>query len=347
MTSVRRNCGGRRGRKAMAGLPRVCSRSPTRWRDGPCERGAAGRDGPADLARLGSSLQRGRDCRAQQPTAAGALAEVDGRPDGGAEGGGADWARPGSGRGGALAHCRSVPLGGGALGRHVQRDRDAAAVVVTGPVAPQDPAAPSANRREGAASLQKGGFAARLSEIARAHPEAERFEIWSQDEARVGQKGRTGYVWWQRGQTPRGLRDVGHQSAWIIGAVCPARDTGVALVMTRIDTAAMNLFLAELGQAVAPGAHGIVLMDKAGWHTSSELRVPENLSLVFLPPYSPELNPIERLWLHLRDNRLSHCVFQTTERIVDSCCEAWNWLLAETGRIRSLCSYPWLQQVSS
>ena len=185
-----------------------------------------------------------------------------------------------------------------------------------------------------------------MSEIAEAHPEAERFEIWSQDEARVGQKGRTGYVWWQRGQTPRGLRDVGFQSAWIIGAVCPARDAGVALVMTRIDTAAMNLFLVELSQAVASGAHGIVLMDKAGWHTAGELRVPENLSLVFLPPYSPELNPIERLWLHLRDNRLSHCVFQTTEGIIDSCCEAWNWLLAEAGRIRSLCSYPWLEQVS-
>jgi transposase len=79
----------------------------------------------------------------------------------------------------------------------------------------------------------KRGFAARLSEIAQAHPEAERFEIWSQDEARVRQKGRTGYVWWQRGDTPRGWRDVGYQSAWIIGAVCPARDTGVALVMTR------------------------------------------------------------------------------------------------------------------
>ena len=68
----------------------------------------------------------------------------------------------------------------------------------------------------------------------------------------------------QRGQTPRGRRDVGFQSAWIIGAVCPARDTGVALVMTRIDTAAMNLFLVELSQAVTPGAHGILLMDKVG-----------------------------------------------------------------------------------
>jgi hypothetical protein len=75
------------------------------------------------------------------------------------------------------------------------------------------------------------------------------------------------------------------QSAWIIGAVCPARDTGVALVMTRIDTAAMNLFLVELSQAVAPGAHGILLMDEARWHTADQLRVPENLGPVF-PPYS-------------------------------------------------------------
>jgi hypothetical protein len=72
------------------------------------------------------------------------------------------------------------------------------------------------------------------------------------------------------------------------------------------------------GQAVAPDAHGIVLMDKAGWYTASDLVVPANLSLVFLPPYSPELNPIERLWLHLRDNRLSHCVFQTTGEILDT-----------------------------
>jgi len=114
----------------------------------------------------------------------------------------------------------------------------------------------------------------------------------------------------------------------------------VALGLTRLDTAAMNLFLAELSRAVTPGAHGVVLMDKAGWHTAGDLGVPENLSLVFLPPYSPELNPIERLWLHLRDNRLSHRVFRTTEEIVDRCCAAWNWLLGETGRIRSLCSYP-------
>jgi putative transposase len=129
--------------------------------------------------------------------------------------------------------------------------------------------------------------------------------------------------------------------------VCPRRDTGVALVMTGLDTEAMTLFLAELSQAVAPGAHAVVLMDKAGWHIAGDLVVPANLSLVFLPPYSPELNPIERLWLYLRDNQLTHRVFAGTAQIIDACCDAWNALLAETGRIRSLCSYPWLDKVSA
>ena len=129
--------------------------------------------------------------------------------------------------------------------------------------------------------------------------------------------------------------------------MCPARDTGVALVMTHLDTEAMNLFLAELAQAVAPGAHAVVLMDKAGWHIAGDLAVPANITPVFLPSYSPELNPIERLWLYLKDNQLSHRIFNGTDEIIDACCDAWNTLLAETGRIRSLCSYPWLLKVTA
>jgi DDE superfamily endonuclease len=105
-----------------------------------------------------------------------------------------------------------------------------------------------------------------------------------------------------RRSSPQWLRDVGHQSAWIIGAVCLARDSGAALVMTRLDSAAMNLFLVELSQAMAPGAHGIVLMGQCRLAYRRYAVRAHELSLVFLSPYSPELNPIERLWLHLRDN---------------------------------------------
>ncbi len=155
-----------------------------------------------DAARLGSPLRRARDRRAVQPLLAGAFAQAERRADGFAEGDRAARARPGGGPGRTLADHRSVPGGDRALGRRLQRDRDVAIIVVARPVASQDSPDPPADQPEGARGLQKRGFAARLSEIVEAHPEAEGFEIWSQDEARVGQTGRTGYIWWQRGHTP-------------------------------------------------------------------------------------------------------------------------------------------------
>jgi putative transposase len=167
-------------------------------------------------------------------------------------------------------------------------------------------------------------------------------EIWAQDEARIGQQGRAGHLWFERGQRPQAPRDTGRESAWIVGAVCPARDTGVALVMTRADTAVMNRFLVELSVAVSPGAHAMVLMDGAGWHIGDDLVVPKNLTPVFLPAYSPELNPVERVWLHIRDTWIGHRVFADLKEVIDVCCEVWNRLLAAPGTIRSLCSYPWI-----
>jgi hypothetical protein len=87
--------------------------------------------------------------------------------------------------------------------------------------------------------------------------------------------------------------------------------------------------------------------DPCGGHIAGELVVLANLTPVFLSPYSPELNPIERLWLYLKDSRLTHRVFDGTAEIIDACCDPWIGLLAETGRIRSLCSYPRLENVSA
>ena len=88
--------------------------------------------------------------------------------------------------------------------------------------------------------------------IAAEHPEAARVELWFEDEARVGQKGRTTHVWHQRGVRPRGRREHRYASVQLFGAVCPERDTGVALVLPEVSTAAMGLFLAELAHARRP-----------------------------------------------------------------------------------------------
>lgn len=186
-----------------------------------------------------------------------------------------------------------------------------------------------------------------MREIEAAHPEAERIELWYQDEARVGQKGRLSRRWYQRGMRPRGLRDHRFGSAYIFGATCPERDTGVAIVITRASAKAMNLLLAELALALPPGTHAVLLMDNAGWHIATELVVPSTITLVPLPPYSPELNAIERVWLYLRDRFFSNVIFQDVDAVIDACCNAWNALLADRGRIRSLCSLPWAEAVKT
>jgi len=84
------------------------------------------------------------------------------------------------------------------------------------------------------------------------------------------------------------------------------------------------------------------VLDGAGWHkTGGRLRVPDNISLLKLPPYSPELNPVENVWQFLRGNWLSNRVFDTYDDIVDACCDAWNALAAEPGRIRSIATRAW------
>jgi hypothetical protein len=140
---------------------------------------------------------------------------------------------------------------------------------------------------------------------------------------------------------PRGVRDPRHQATWLFGAVCPERDAGVALVLPTVGAAALPATLDELSQAVAPGAHAVVRMDRAGWHIAAELALPANLTPLFLPAYSPELNAIERVWLYLRGRFLSHRLWPTYDDILDACCAAWNALLAEPGRIRSLCTLDW------
>jgi hypothetical protein len=182
-----------------------------------------------------------------------------------------------------------------------------------------------------------------MREVADRHPEAARVELWFMDEARVGQKGRVTRVWYQKGARPRGVRQQGFSSAHLFGAICPERGEGVALVLPEVSTAAMDIFVAELGRAVPAGTHAALVLDRAGWHVSEELRVPPNLTLIHSPPSSPELNPVERVWEYLRERWLSHRVLAGGyEAVVDAACAAWNALLAEPGRLRSLTNFPWL-----
>jgi hypothetical protein len=183
-----------------------------------------------------------------------------------------------------------------------------------------------------------------LDKIQSTH-KGKRIRLFFQDEARIGQKGRTCHVWWKRGERPPGLADKRFTFAYIFAAVEPGTDNAFALVLPYVNTEAMQLFLDSFSVTIAADEHVALVLDQAGWHGSAALLVPNNITLVPLPPYSPELNPVERLWLYLKERFLSHRLHEDYDAIVDAASRAWNRLAAEPGRITLLCSYPWILQV--
>lgn len=100
----------------------------------------------------------------------------------------------------------------------------------------------------------------------------------------------------------------------------------------------MRQHLAQIAQRTKPGRYAVVVMDGAGWHTADEFT---NLSIIKLPPYSPELNPIEQVWAWLRLHYLANRRFQGYEDIVNACSDAWNNFISDTKRVMSLCLRDW------
>ena len=165
--------------------------------------------------------------------------------------------------------------------------------------------------------------------------------------ARVGRQGTLTRVWARRGTRPRAPRDRRHAWAYLFGAVCPERAIGTGLVLPYVNTEATGLHLAEIGRHVAPGAHAVVVLDGAGWHAAGDLVVPENLTLLPLPSYAPELNPVENVREYLRQNKLSHRVWESYDAIVETCCRAWNALVAMPDRLASITRREWAKTVSN
>ena len=106
-------------------------------------------------------------------------------------------------------------------------------------------------------------------------PKTKRIEIWFQDEARLGQKNGRARIWAKRGTRPRLPADQRYTNAYLFGAICPMGAKGAALMLPFANTRAMQMHLDEISCNVAAKAHGIVLMDRAGWHSTDKLKVPK------------------------------------------------------------------------
>jgi len=179
---------------------------------------------------------------------------------------------------------------------------------------------------------------ATLEAVKAAHP-GQTLQLWCEDGeapeplSREGQKGRTGHRWFTRGVRPPGRRDRRFLSTYIFAAVRPGHDDAFALVLPEAKAVTMDVFLARFSETLPVGVHAVLMLDQAGWHGQAALQVRDTITLLPLPPYSPELNPVERVWLYLRERFLSFRLYQGEGAIVDALCAAWNALRVRQAKL--------------
>jgi transposase len=190
----------------------------------------------------------------------------------------------------------------------------------------------------------KKGLLEALEAASRAHPD-KTIRLDFQDEARVGQKGRLCHRWWPKGQRATGSCDRRFASTYIFGAPAPETGDAFGLILPRANTSTMSIFLEAFAETVPDDVHGVMVLDQAGWHGARKLAVANNITLIALPPYSPELNPVERVWPRLRERFSSLQPFADDNAIVDACCHPCNTFADNVKQVQSLCLHPWIKSV--
>lgn len=182
-----------------------------------------------------------------------------------------------------------------------------------------------------------------VAAIAAAHPDQE-VHTYFQDEARFGQKGTLTRVWARRGSRPRAVRPTGFTSLYVLAAVCAATGAMSALIMPELNTEVVNLFLEEFARNLPTDVHAVLIWDGAGFHTGSGLVVPSQVSLIQLPPYSPELNPVENLWHYLRSHYWSNRAYRDDKALQDEAIRSLRAIRDDPKTLKTVCNAPYLRE---
>src|SRR3954464_14304928 len=172
--------------------------------------------------------------------------------------------------------------------------------------------------------------------IAQQHPEKE-LRVYFEDEARFGTQGTITRVWAPRGSRPRAVRQNGREWLYVLMAVCAATGAASALIMPELNTAVVNLFLEQFSRELPAGVHAVLIWDGAGFHTGGDLVVPGNVSLIQLPPYSPELNPVEDLWHYLRSHHWSNRAYEGYKDLEGEAARSLRMVCHDVERLKTIC----------
>ena len=206
--------------------------------------------------------------------------------------------------------------------------------LVPRPQLPQaDPAAQDEFKKE---------FGTRLAEIQAAHS-GHRIQFFHEDETRFGQQGTLTRVWAKTGSRPRVVRKTQYGFVYVLVATCAETGQAEDLIAPRLDTTIVNLFFAQLSATLESDVQAGLVWDGAGYHRSRGLICPSSITLVSLPPYSQELNPVENLWRDLRSHHWSNRRYGTVDDLFDAAETTWRATCLDPDRIRTVCRAPYAE----
>lgn len=180
-----------------------------------------------------------------------------------------------------------------------------------------------------------------IETIAAQHPDKE-VDVFFEDEARLGQQGTTTRVWAETGSRPRVFKQIGYSYVYVILAVSVLTGACTALIMDGLDSGVINAFLRQMSEDLGENRHGILIWDGAKWHTSAEIVVPSNISIILLPPRSPELNPIENMWHYMRSHYWSNKVYIDKLALFKEAVQSLNTMNSNPETMKSVCAAPYI-----
>lgn len=176
---------------------------------------------------------------------------------------------------------------------------------------------------------------------ARLHPD-KRLSLWFQDEARFGMQGTITRIWALKGQRPRVWQQREFEWTYLYGSVEPLTGRAHGCRLPEANTEAMNLYLENFSRFLEEDEHALMVLDRAGWHRATALKIPSNVTLLCLPPYSPELNPMELVWGNGRRNYFANTVHKTIDDLESAVDQLWLRQTQHRDKMKSLCGFDWI-----
>ena len=166
--------------------------------------------------------------------------------------------------------------------------------------------------------------------------------IMAQDEGCFGRISIPRRCWAPPKIRPQVARQIVREYVYVYSAVAPEIGKMTSLLLPRADTAMMNLFLEHVSHEFSD-SFIVMQVDRAGWHDTDDLVIPENIRLILQPAYSPELNPVEHLWDYLRENYFHNWAAATLQQVIDVLIDGLQYIAADIELVRSMTNFPHLR----